>query len=352
MRKKYSAAVITAAFIAAALTGCSDNFEGGEGTTAPVTPELTATVAAESTTAPAAATAAQTEADTTLNDDEFIAKLKEISGYVTGKFSKATLNRIYDEKSIQVSATIEKNPSLLIRVKEAGDIPGAAFEASEIYREALAAAGFTSGILSVNTYEKDDKGNLIDETMIAWRSPDGLTGNLVDGVDVKRVEDCTIDGLYEYFGDKVKPFTAEETVDFIKKRINKKSEGLLHEDDKAVSVATAGGSIAVSVRTYEEFLIPAAAEYAYEVIIPIAERSELPFSRIVSTVYENDENGGIKQETMIGWTTMDGKTGTFNSHPEPITDGEYTLNELYVKYGEYTKLIEKAKNNERVQKDN
>lgn len=351
MRKKYSAAVLTAAFIAAALTGCSDNSKDGEGTTAPVTPEPTVKATEESTAAPAAATAAETEADTTLNDDEFIAKLKEISGYVTGKFSKATLNRIYDEKSIQVSATIEKNPSLLIRVKEAGDIPGAAFEASEIYREALAAAGFTTGTLSVNTYEKDDKG-VIDETMIAWRSPDGLTGNLVDGVNVKRVEDCTIDGLYEYFGDKVKPFTAEETVDFIKKRINKKSEGLLYEDDKAVSVATAGGSIAVSVRTYEEFLIPAAAEYAYEVIIPIAEKSELPFGRIVSTVYENDENGGIKQETMIGWTTADGITGKFNSHPEPVTDGEYTLNELYEKYGEYTELIEKAKNNERVQKDN
>ncbi len=251
-----------------------------------------------------------------------------------------------------VSATIEKNPSLLIRVKEAGDIPNAAFEASEIYREALAAAGFTAGTLSVNTYEKDDKGYIIDETMIAWRSPDGLTGKLVDGVDVKTVEDCTIDGLYQYFGDKVKPFTAEETADFIKTRINKKSEGLLHEDDNAVLVSTAGGSIAVSLRTYEEFLIPAAAEYAYEVIMPIAEKSELPFGRINANIYENDENGGIKQETMIGWTTLDGITGKFTSHPEPVTDGDYTLNELYVKYGEYTELIAKAKNNERVQKDN
>ena len=86
--------------------------------------------------------------------------------------------------------------------------------------------------------------------------------------------------------------------------------------------------------------------------MPIAEKSELPFSRINVNIYEDDENGGIKQETMVGWTTVDGVSGKFTSHPEPVTDGDYTLNELYVKYGEYTELIEKAKNNERVQKDN
>lgn len=350
MKKKYLSALITAAVIITALTGCSDS---SEITTAPETqkPAASAESSTNSPTETTEETTAETEADTVLSDDEFIAKLNEISAYVSGRFSKATLNRIYDEKSITVSADIEKHPSLLLRVKEAGDIASAAFEASEIYRDALASAGFDTGVLSISTYEKDDKGYIIDETMIAWRSPDGLTGKLVDGVDVKTVEDCTIDGLYEYFGDKVKPFTAEETADLIKMRINKKAEGLLY-DDKAVSVATALGNISVSVRTYEEFLIPAAAEYAYEVIIPIAEKSELPFSRLNANIYENDENGGIKQETMIGWTTADGTTGKFTSHPEPVTDGDHTLNELYVKYGEYTELIAKAKNNERVRKDN
>ena len=354
MNKKYLSVLITAAAIITALTGCSDNSKEVEGTTAPETqkPAASAEITTNSPSQTAEETTAETAAETALSDDELIAKLNEISAYVSGKFSKATMNRIYDEKSITVSADIEKHPSLLLRVKEAGDIASAAFEASEIYRDALAAAGFDTGVLSISTYEKDDKGYIIDETMIAWRSPDGLTGKLVDGVDVKTVEDCTIDGLYEYFGDKVKPFTAEEAADLIKMRINKMSQGLLHEDENAVLVSTAGGSIAVSLRTYEEFLIPAAAEYAYEVIMPVAEKSELPFSRINVNIYEDDENGGIKQETMVGWTTADGTAGKFTSHPEPVTDGDYTLNELYEKYGEYTDLIEKAKNNERVQKDN
>ncbi|MDE6579783.1 MAG: hypothetical protein K2K41_04540, partial [Ruminiclostridium sp.] len=102
MKKKYLAALITAAVIITAITGCSDNSKGGEDTTAPETqkPTTSAEGTTNSPTETTEETTAETEADTALSDDELIAKLNEISAYVSGKFSKATLNRIYDEKSI------------------------------------------------------------------------------------------------------------------------------------------------------------------------------------------------------------------------------------------------------------
>lgn len=357
MKKKFIT-VILAAVLIAALTGCDNSSEKNDNTSlsdVSTVSQVSTPAAAQTVTTAAesdAAAAGTEKAATALTDDELRDKLTEFSTYVTGKFSKAALNRIYDENAITVSINLEREPSLLIRVREAGDIPNAAFEASGIFREALAATGFTSGILSVSVYEKNDDGRIIDETMIAWRSNDGLTGKLVDGVKSKSVEDCTVDGLYGYFGDAVKPFTAEEAADFIKIRINKKSEGLLYESEDSVLVSAAGGSIAVMVRTYEEFLIPAAAEYSCEVAAAIAEKSELPLGRVVVNVYENDENGGILQETMIGWTTLDGMAGTYNSKPEGIEKAEMTLNELYAKYDGCAELIEQAKNNRRVHRDN
>ncbi|MCM1299233.1 MAG: hypothetical protein NC203_05615 [Firmicutes bacterium] len=358
--KKAIAAITAFILITAALSGCSD---GGETQTQTQTeteaaaPEASVAESTAASTSAAETEPAAAEAATTLSNDELTAKLQEVGGYFTGKISKATLNRLYDETSMSVSINADRNPSVLLRLKEASDIPNAAFEMCELYQKALEQAGFSDGTLSISAYDTDDKGYIIDETMIAWRSGDGITGTLVDGTNGEKTENCTADMLYEYFADEVKPFTSEETIDLIKKRMGKipfknrmgkMPECLLHEDENAVAVSAAGGSIAVNIRTYEEFLIPAAAEYAYELIIPIAERSELPFGRLNANVYDSDEKGGIVQETMVGWTTLDGATGTFTSKPEGIDKAEMTLEELYEKYGGYKELIEKAINGERV----
>lgn len=347
--KKTIAALTAFVMLTTALAGCSNNSDSDSETVAPATEPITTTAEAAVSTAEETEETESTETETeAMTDQELTEKLNGISQYISERFSKAILNRLSDDGGAKVGIDLERNPSVLIRVKEASDIPNAALELCGLYREVLAEYGFTKGILSISYFEKDDNNRMIDGTMIAWRSSDGVTGTLVDPTTGKKVEDCDTDKLYEYFGDKVKPFTAEEAADLIKMKLNKNAEGLVYDDRLALLVSTAGGSIAVTVRTYEEFLIPAAAEYAYEIVIPIAERSELPFGRLNATVYDNDENGGIVQETMVNWMTVDGETGTFNSKIEVIGDQPMTLEELYEKYGEYDELIQKAKSGERV----
>lgn len=352
MKKRLLTALIAASLITAVFSGCSAESGESAGTTPHVISEPPTTVTKqEETKAPTeSATEPQTEAQTTMSDSELAEKMNELGGYVNGKLSKATRNRLYDGESLKVGINLDKQLTLLVRVKKAADIANAGFELGELYRAAEEALGITLGTLSISSYEKDEKGYIIDETMTAWRSADGITGKLVDAVGSASVDDCSAEGLYEYFGDKALPFTAEEAADLIKMRMTIKAEGLLHEDENAVLVSTVAGQIAVNVRTYEEFLIPAAAEYAYSVIIPIAEKSEIPFSRINAMVYDSDDNGVIVQETMIGFTTQDGATGKFNSKPEAIDNEETTLEKLYEKYGEYSELIEQAKNNQRVER--
>lgn len=338
--------MIAVALLAAAFTGCSSNDNQAETTT--VITETALNTQAPITDA-AETTSAETEpAETTMSQDEMVSKVTQMSELVMGNYSKVTANRLYDEKPMTMGI-MGGSPFFNIRVKSAEMIPDVVFEMCPVYLEALEQVGLPSGSISVSAYEKDDKG-IIDETMTAWRSDNGIIGALAYAPGGEKVNDCTVNMLYEYFGDRITPLTAEETADIIKMRLEKKAQGLFHEDKMALLVSTVGGSIAVTVRTYEEFLLPAAAEYAYEVIMPIAEKSELPFSRINAMVYDNDEKGGIVQETMVGWTTSDGETGTFNSKIEAISDLPMTIGELYDKYGEYDELIEKAKNDERIER--
>lgn len=345
--KKTTAALIALALLTTMFTGCSSSDSQEQTTTAAAE---TAAGTQAPTTETTETTPTETEpAETTMSQDEMISKVNQMSELVMGNYSKVTANRLYDEKPM-TTGIMGGSPFFNIRVKSAEMIPDVVFEMCPIYLEALEQVGLPSGSISVSSYEKDDKGSIIDETMTAWRSNDGIIGALADAPGGEKVKDCTVDMLYEYFGDRVTPLTAEETADIIKVRLGKKAQGLFHEDQMALLVSTVGGSIAVTVRTYEEFLLPAAAEYAYEVIIPIAEKSELPFSRINAMVYDNDEKGGIVQETMVGWTTSDGEAGTFNSKIEAISDQPMTIDELYDKYGEYGELIEKAKNGERIER--
>lgn len=345
--KKTIGALIAFALLTTAFTGCSSNDNQTETTSS--VPE-TLPVPQTSAAAPSDTTAEETQpAETTMSQDEMAEKVTAMGGMVTGGYSKVTANRLCDDNPMSVGI-MGGTPFFNIRVKSAEMIPDVVFEMCPVYLEALEQVGLSSGRISVSAYEKDDKGYIIDETMTAWRSGDAVRGDLADAPGGEKVQDCTVDMLYEYFGDRTVPFTAEETADIIKIRLGKKTQGLFHEDDMALLVSTAGGSIAVTVRTYEEFLLPAAAEFAYEAIMPIAERSELPFSRINVMVYDNDEKGGIVQETMVGWTTSDGETGTFNSKIEALSDLPMTIEELYDKYGEYEELIEKAKNNERIER--
>lgn len=345
--KKTVAALIAYALLTATFTSCSDdNNQTKTTTSAPETVHNTQAPMSE----PAETSSAETEpAETTMDQDEMVNRVTQMSELVMGNYSKVTANRLCEDNPMSMGI-MGGSPFFNIRVKTAEMIPDVAFEMCPIYLEALEEVGLSSGSISISAYEKDDKGYIIDETMTAWRSSNGIIGELADAPGGEKVKDCTVDMLYEYFGDKTTPFTSEEAVDLIKKGLEKKSQGLFHEDELAILISTAGGSISAAVRTYEEFLLPAAAEYAFKVIVPIAEKSELPFGRVTATVYDNDEKGGIVQETMVVWTTADGEAGEFNSRIESINNRQMTIQELYNKYAEYEELIEKAKNGERVER--
>lgn len=350
-RKLFSVATAFAV-MCMVLCGCSGNGgnkDSSDTSTAPdVTSVLSETASAETT---AALTAGDvTEADVTDLDDsnnEVVEKVREIASRIGNEFSAVTNNRLFDSSSVHFSLSLD-GVFVTIRVSKPEYIPDAAFDISGVLADTLLNEELTIGNLAFVAYDTDSDGRMIDETLVAWRSKDGVKGGFVSAIDDKRIDDCTVEQLYEYYGDKVKPFDKEETCDIIKRKIRRKASGLLHEDENSVLVAVADGTIAVSVRTYEEFLIPAAAEYAVEVTMAVTKRSELPFSRLHSRIYDNDEKGGIAVGSMVGWTTEDLETGKFISKPGGIEEDLVTLEYLYEDYSDYWELIEKAKNGERV----
>lgn len=336
--------IAAAAVLALLMTGCSNASGGGENSESGTDGSAAANAAV---TAPES-TVSDTEAAAKIPEGEITDKIREIGQNIGGEFSLVTSNRLYDSSSVAFNYILGE-VAINVRVAKAEYIPDAAFDLCGIFTEAMSEAELPLGVISISAYETDEKGYMIDETATIWRSKDGVTGTLNDAPNNKKLTDCTVAQLYEHFGDKVTPFTKEETSDIIKKKLGRNSSALLHSDENCILVSMAEGSIAVLVRTYKEFLIPAAAERAMEVVFPVAERSELPFSRLNVTFYDDDaESGSIAADTMIGWTTLDGETGRFVSKPEGIDEELWTIEDMYGKYSENQELIEKALNGERV----
>lgn len=253
-----------------------------------------------------------------------------------------------DEHPVMVNTT-DGEALVIIRVARPEYIPDVANGVCEMIVETVREHGFPVNAIGISAYEAEESGYPLQDTVTTWSTVDGVNGVFGSAPDNVRIDNCTIQQLYDYYADKPEPLNREQTAAAIKEILNKNSQGLIFDDEYGVLVSMEEDRIVVMARTYKDYLVPAIAERVVEAVFAVAERSELSFGRIHVYCADNSDDGEFDKETIVSWETCDMETGIFSSAPGNIHEEIYTIEDMYEYYGEYYELIEKAMNGERIE---
>ena len=279
--------------------------------------------------------------------EELRAAREELDNAITEGIPAEIKEMLHDELPIIVN-TIDSEATVIIRVDRPEHIPDVADAVSEKIVETVRQSGYPLKSLGIASYETDERGYALQDTGISWGTLDGVYGVFVSNPDNVRIDNCTIQQLYDYYADKPEPLDGEQTYAAIKEILSKNSQGLIYDGEYSILISTEEEEIDVMMRTYKEYLVPAIAERAVEAVFEVAKRSELPFGKINVYCADDSDDGGLDKETIVSWETYDMETGTFFSAPDGIYEELYTIEDMYEYYGEYYELIEKAMSGERV----
>lgn len=293
------------------------------------------------------ASTADPATDTALSPVEKIRAAREALDRTITEGIPAEIQEMLSDKFPIIVNLTDGEALVIIRAAKPEYIPDVAEGVCEMIVEAVRESGYPLNALGISAYDTEESGAVLQDTVTSWSTVDGVNGVFVSVPDNVRIDNCTIQQLYDYYADKLEPLSREQTSAAIKEILYKNSQGLIY-DENSVSVSMAEDRIVVMARTYKDYLVPAIAERAVEAVFAVAKRSELPFGRIHVYCADNSDDGEFDKETIVSWETYDMETGTFFSAPDDIQEELYMIEDMYEYYSEYYELIEKAMNGERV----
>lgn len=256
-------------------------------------------------------------------------------------------DKLFDDNSLLLSY-YEDKAAFIIRVAAPEYIPNVATCLCDIIMEAVEESDFSRGTININYYDTKSDGSKDADSAESWFTEDGVTGEFSSAPDNIRIEDCTIQQLYDHYADRLGLMDTEQTLAAMRELLNQNCQVLLHEDEDSLLVFEDRGKIVIYARTYEAYLIPLLAERTVEAVYELVKKSALPLGDIYVYCVDEGEDGSKDTATMTFWRTTDMETGTFSSAPDAVYEELYTIEDMYEYYEEYFDLIERAMNGERI----
>ncbi|MDE7224204.1 MAG: hypothetical protein K2O34_10540 [Acetatifactor sp.] len=298
-----------------------------------------------STTAPAE--------DTELSTAEKIrAEREALDNAIAEGIPAEIQDMLSDELPVMVNLTtgyIDGVAVVLIRAARPEYIPDVANGVCEMIVEKVKESGYPLNTISISAYDTEEgRFAILQDTVTSWNTADGVSGVFYSAPDDVRIDNCTIQQLYDYYADNPELLDGEQTVEAIKEILSQNCQGLVYDDENSIFVFVEEDEIAVMARTYKDYLVPAIAERVVEAVYQVAGRSELPVGWINIYCADNGNDDSPDVNTMVYWRTDDMETGVFGSVPDTVYEELYTIEDMYEYYGDYYELIEKAMNGERV----
>lgn len=131
---------------------------------------------------------------------------------------------------------------------------------------------------------------------------------------------------------------------YITERVTKEC-GYILDEGEPISVLIVNGQASVTIRTFADFCIPAAAEELLPVVLEALEENDTDLGKVSFTYYRTN-NSGVVDGSMVDWTTRDGEKGTFASEPDDTTHTGYTIEDLQDYYKDFEELVDKLRSGE------
>lgn len=256
-------------------------------------------------------------------------------------------DKLFDMSSLKFSV-YDNKAMFMIRVAAPEYIPDVASCLCDIILEAVEESDCSMGTVNFNYYDTTSDGRQDTDSTESWFTKDGVTGEFSSAPENIKIEDCTIQQLYDHYADRLGLMDKEQTMEAVRELLYQNCQALLNESEDCVMPYEDEGKISIFVRTYEAYLIPVLAERTVEAVYELAGKSVLPFGEINVYCVDEGEDGRKDAATMTFWKTTDMETGTFSSAPDVAYEELYTIEDMYDYYEEYFDLIEKAMNGERV----
>lgn len=257
------------------------------------------------------------------------------------------MDKLFDDNSLLLSFNIDK-VSFIIRVAAPEYIPNVATCLCDIILEGVEESDFSMGTINISCYDTKSDGSKDADSAESWVTKDGVTGEFSSAPENIKIEDCTIQQLYDHYADRLGLMDTEQTLAAMKELLYQNCQVLLYEDEDSLLVAANKGKIVIIARTYKAYLVPVLAERTVEAVYDLVRKSALPLGDIYVYCVDEGEDGRKDSETATLWRTTDMETGTFYSAPDIVYEELYTIEDMYEYYEEYFDLIEKAMNGERV----